>query len=190
MAQGVSPSSSASEQTTFASSRAVTVRAGALACNRRRLRSAREAGRSTTTGTVVEPCSRQRSRRLKPSTTSKEPSSWGTTRSGISDRGSPRAWPAPRRSLARRVRSRSMGSQRRLPAGSRWGSGIGLPSQRQGRNKGFGLPRSAGQKGVGSSVSGRCATTRRCSSLRYCSCSTLTRRRAPWSRAGAISSPG
>jgi len=71
MPLGVSPSSSASEQATFASSSAVTVRGGALAKSSSRLCSAAEAGRSTTTGTAVAPCSRQRERRLKPSRTSK-----------------------------------------------------------------------------------------------------------------------
>jgi len=141
-ALGVSPSSSTSERTTLPSSRAVTVRGGALACSRSRLCSAGQAGRSTTTGTVVEPCSRQRLRRLKPSTTSKEPSSVGTTRSGISASSSGRAWLSPGRSPAKPVRSRSMGSQRTVLAADgsvassagaadrlvvAWGSGMGLP---------------------------------------------------------------
>jgi hypothetical protein len=60
MPLAVSPSSSASEQATFASSSAVMVRGGALASSSRRLCSIAEPGRSTTTGTAIAPCARQR----------------------------------------------------------------------------------------------------------------------------------
>jgi len=138
MPLAVSPSCSTSEQTTFASSSAVTVRGGALAKSSRRLCSAAEAGRSTTTGTLVAPCSRQRSRRLKPSRTSKPPSSVGATRSGSSASCSGAPGPSPGRSLAKPVRSRSMGSDRTTACGS----GMALPSRRLGGAAGRGGLRS------------------------------------------------
>lgn len=110
MPLGVSPSSSASEPTTLASSSAVTVRGGALAKSSSRLCSTVEPGRSMTTGTAVAPCSRQRSRRLKPSRTSKPPPAAGATRSGNSASCSGAPLLSPGRSLAKLVRSWSMGS--------------------------------------------------------------------------------
>jgi len=131
MPLGVSPSSSARERTTLASSRAVVVRGGALASSRSRLCSAGSAGRSTTTGTLVEPCSRQRSRRLKPSRTSKQPSSVGATRSGSSASCSGAPGLSPGRSLAKLVRSRSTDSDRTVLAADGCGSDMGLPSRRR-----------------------------------------------------------
>lgn len=125
MPEAVSPSSLASEQTTRASSRAVTVRGGALASSSRRFCSAAETGRSTTTGTRVAPCSRQRSRRLKPSRTSKPPSSQGATRSGSSASCTGAHWASPGRNRTSPVRSWSMETCRIA-----WDSGMALPSRR------------------------------------------------------------
>jgi hypothetical protein len=142
MAEGVSPSSWMSEQTTLPSSRAVTVRGGALACRSSRLCSAGEAGCSTTTGTVLLPSSRQRSRRLNPSMTSKAPSSVGATRSGIWASDSGCVGPRPGRRSAKRVRSRSMGSQQTVPARGSAVSGAGSPEERVlGRGSDMRLPR-------------------------------------------------
>lgn len=129
MPLGVSLSSWASEPTTLASSSAVRVRGGALAKSSSRLFSMAEAGRSTTTGTAVAPCPRQRSRRLKPSRTSKPPSGAGATRSGSSASGSVAPWFSPGRSLAKVVRSCSMGSDRTVLI---CGAGMALPWRRSG----------------------------------------------------------
>lgn len=96
----VSPSSVRSDATTRASSSGVRVRGGALAARRRHLSSTRLPGRSTTTGTSVRPASRQHASRLKPSRTSKCPSSVGATRSGSSARSSTVGGGVPGRSAA------------------------------------------------------------------------------------------
>ncbi len=70
--------------TTRASSIAVTVRRGALARSSASIASCRDDIGSTTTGTDDAPPSRQRARRLKPSTTSRHPSSMRTARIGRS----------------------------------------------------------------------------------------------------------
>ena len=116
-ALAVMPSSWMRESMTRASSMALTVRGGALACSRSRFVSTGSRGCSTTTGTWLAPCAFQRSRRLRPSMTSKEPSAWGTTRRGSSDRPSSadRDRPGPRKA-AKLVRRLSGGS--RATAGS------------------------------------------------------------------------
>lgn len=83
----VRPSSWTSESMTRASSIAVRVRGGALVRSSNALLSAEERASSTTTGTWVSPAAAQRASRLRPSTTSHEPSACGTTRSGKSPRG-------------------------------------------------------------------------------------------------------
>ena len=99
---GVRWSSSINEHTTRASSSAVIVRAGALTASISRLCCTTCAGASTTTGTVVAPCSRQRSSRLNPSRTSKAGpcpvSGHRATRSGRSAPCSMRGDMAPGRS--------------------------------------------------------------------------------------------
>lgn len=82
-ARSLMPSSSIREQTTRASSEAVSVRTGALASSNSRLCSATEPARSTMTGTSSRPCSRQSESRLKPSITSQWPSWLGATRIGV-----------------------------------------------------------------------------------------------------------
>ena len=82
IAFGVRPSSSASDETTCASSSAVRVRGGALAASKSRLCSMLSVEDSTTTGTSSHPSSCQRRRRLKPSTTSHPPAELATTRKG------------------------------------------------------------------------------------------------------------
>ncbi len=98
----VRPSSSTSEQTTRASSSAVVVRPGALTASISRLCSTLRAGDSTTTGTIVAPCSRHRCTRLNPSRTSNTSfslvSGQGATRSGSSLPCSARGGTAPGRS--------------------------------------------------------------------------------------------
>lgn len=81
-ARSLIPSSSIREQTTRASSEAVSVRRGVLASSNSRLSSAAEPARSSTTGTSWCPCSSQLASRLKPSMTSQRPSWLGATRMG------------------------------------------------------------------------------------------------------------
>jgi hypothetical protein len=84
MALSLRPSSLKREWTTRASSMALSVRGGALAQRRRSFASTDVSAASITTGTSVVPSAFQRSRRLKPSTTSSFLSTLRTTRSGSS----------------------------------------------------------------------------------------------------------
>ncbi len=81
---GPSLSSWRKDQTTRASSMGVSVRRGLLARSSATFCSTADSGRSTTTGTGSTPWLCQRSRRLNPSTTSKEPSSARVARTGSS----------------------------------------------------------------------------------------------------------
>jgi len=81
---GVRPSSSASDETTWAWSSAVMVRRGALAANKSRLCSTLSAEASRTTGICCSPCACQRRMRLNPSITSQPPAGLATTRTGKS----------------------------------------------------------------------------------------------------------
>lgn len=76
------PSSSTRERITRASSIGVVVRGGAFERNNRSFCSGLDRALSTTAGTSVRPSSRQRAKRLKPSTISKKPPSSATTRIG------------------------------------------------------------------------------------------------------------
>lgn len=110
IAAAVSPSSSASEPTTRASSIGPTVLRGVLAAKRSAL-AAGPTACSATTGTLARPSRRHRARRLKPSTTSQAPSPLDTTRSGSAARCSPGSVAGPRR-RASVVRSERRGTSR------------------------------------------------------------------------------
>jgi hypothetical protein len=106
-----SPSSSTRERMTRASSMGVVVRGGAFERSNRSFRSGMDRALSTTAGTTVRPSSRQRAKRLKPSTISKKPPSSATTRIGRSWSGGcdcERCACTPR-SRSKLVRSRATG---------------------------------------------------------------------------------
>jgi hypothetical protein len=104
-----SPSSSTRERMTRASSMGVVVRGGAFERSNRSFRSGMDRALSTTAGTTVRPSSRQRAKRLKPSTISKKPPSSATTRIGRScSRGCERCG-CTLRSRSKLVRSSATG---------------------------------------------------------------------------------
>ncbi len=109
MAAKPRPSSSTRERITRASSIGVVVRGGAFERSNRSLHSGLDRALSTTAGTTLRPWSRQRAKRLKPSTISKKPPSSGTTRIGRSWSWGCKSCGCTLRSRSRLVRSSATG---------------------------------------------------------------------------------
>lgn len=118
---GVRPSSAISDSTTRASSITVVVRAGELDSRTSRFRSGPDRGPSTMTGTLDQPASRHRARRLNPSRTSNW-SPTGATLNGPSARPVPtgsrptlRRWYEVRMRLVGTIRPTARGSPELAP---------------------------------------------------------------------------